>query len=300
MRSPRLRTPTAGRPRRPVILLVAGALAGVGLAAAGFTTPAPSGALPKGAVALVNGEPIRSDDYLRTLQALASDKRDGLTAADRRHTLDRLIEEELLVQRGLELGLARQDRRVRGDLTSTVIDGIVSDAGEREPGDDELAAFYSANRDFFAGPGRLRVRQVFVRVAAPDDPAALARAEQAARRLRTGETLAAVAAELGDPPLSPLPDAALPPGKLRDYLGPTALRAALDLDVGEVSDPVRSGTGYHVLQVVERQPDALPAFADVRAQVADEFRRRAGERALRAYLDELRARARIVVVEPLP
>jgi len=87
------------------------------------------------------------------VQAVATDKRDPLTAEDRAHVLERLIEEELLVQRGLTLGLARQDRRVRADLTATVIDGVVSDASEGEPSDDELTAFYAANRDFFAGPG---------------------------------------------------------------------------------------------------------------------------------------------------
>jgi parvulin-like peptidyl-prolyl isomerase len=223
-----------------------------------------------------------------------------LTDADRQRVLDRIVEEELLVQRGLALGLARYDRRVRADLTATVIDGVVSDTTESAPSEEEVASFYAANRDFFAGPGRVRVRQVFVRVSVPTDPAAQTRAETAARRLRAGESFAAVAAELGDTPLSPLPDTALPPSKLRDYLGPTALRAALELEVGAVSDPVRSGTGYHVLQVSERQPDALPELDGIRPQVVAELRRRAGERALRAYLEELRANATVVVAEPLP
>jgi parvulin-like peptidyl-prolyl isomerase len=297
----RMRGGAATPARRPMVLLALGALAGAALAAAGLlSTSAHGRGLPAGAVAMVNGEPIRQDDYTRMVQAVANDKRDALTDDDRRHVLDRLIEEELLVQRGLGLGLARQDRRVRGDLTATVIDAVVGDASERQPDDDELSAFYAANRDFFAGPGRLRVRQVFVRVATPSDPAAEARAAEAARRLRAGEPFAAVAAELGDAPMSPLPDSALPAAKLRDYLGPTALRAALELDVGAVSDPVRSGTGYHVLQVVERQPDAEPPLADIRPQVVAEFRRRAGERALRAYLGELRANADVVLAEPLP
>ena len=282
-----------------MVLLIVGAALGALAAAAGLSAPH-GGRLPAGVMALVNDEPIREEDYARALDAIAADTRATLGEDDRRHALDRLIEEELLVQRGLALGLARDDRRVRADLTQTVIDGIVNQANDREPSDAEVQEFYAANRDFFAGPGRLRVRQVFVRVTAPSDPAALARAEQAAQRLRGGESLAAVQAALGDPPLSPPPDAPLPPAKLRDYLGPTVLRAALALAPGEVSDPVRSGTGYHVLEVAERQTDGTPALADIRPQVVNEWRRRAGEEALRAYLDELRAASSVVVPERLP
>lgn len=287
-------------PRRPTVLLVGGALLGAMLAAAGLTTSGGGGALPPDVVAMVNQAPIRTEDYVRMCEAVAADRRAPLEATDRQRVLDRLIEEELLVQRGLTLDLPRLDRRVRADLTQTVIDGIAGEANARQPSEEELRTFYDAHRDLFAGPGRLRVRQVFIRVTAPSDPAALARADQAAQRLRAGEAIDAVQASLGDSPLAALPDAPLPPSKLRDYLGPTALRTALDLDVGEVSDPVRSGTGYHVLQVVERQADSAPALEDVRPQVTAELHRQAGEQALRDYLDELRAGAAVTVREPLP
>jgi parvulin-like peptidyl-prolyl isomerase len=286
-------------PRRPTVLLVGGAALGAFLAAAGLTAPG-AGGLPPDVVALVNQAPIRTEDYVRMCEAVAGDRRAPLEEADKQHILDRLIEEELLVQRGLTLDLPRLDRRVRADLTQTVIDGIASQDNDREPSDEELRAFYESHRDVFAGPGRLRVRQVFVRVTAASDPAALARADQAAQRLRAGESVAAVQAALGDPPLAPLPDTLLPPAKLRDYLGPTALRTALELDVGGVSDPVRSGTGYHVMQVIERHSDTAPALDEIRSQVVAEFRRQAGEQALRRYLDDLRGAADVRVREPLP
>jgi len=284
-------------------LLAAGAALGVILAALGLVRSGrgDAGGLPAIAVARVNGELIRADDYQRVLSGLAQDKRNPIDDAQRKQILDRLIDEELLVQRGLELGLARHDGKIRKDLTAAVIDSIVAEFADTQPGDKELEAFYEQNRAFFAGPGRVRVRQVFCRVPiSPDAPMAFDRAQQAAQRLRNGEDFDAVRTALGDPEMAPLPDAPLPLPKLVDYLGPTASRVATGLDIGQVSEPVRSSTGYHVLQVLDRVPDSGPPFADVKAQVEAEFRRRAGERALRAYLDELRSRADIAVASKLP
>lgn len=278
------------------MLLAAGAAAGVALAASGLIAVKPGSSMPHGAAAQVNGEFIRREDYERTLAGLAGDRRDGVGAEDRRRVLDRLIDEELLVQRGIELGLARHDRKVRADLSAAVIGSIVADTEDVQPTPAQLQAFYDENRGFFTRPGRLRLQQVFIGVATEaDDSAARARATEASRRLRAGEAFGAVRAALGDPEISPLPDAPLPAEKLIDYLGPTALKAALALAAGEVSDPVRSGSGYHVLQVVERQPDVTPPLADIQQQVAAEFRRRAGDQALRTYLNDLRARANVVV-----
>ena len=290
------------RTTRSTLLLSSGTVIGIGLAAAGLLgAQSPSGrAWPHAAVARVNGEVIGTDDYQRALHALAQDRRGGLEDGDRRLVLDRLIDEELLIQHGLELGFVRQDAKLRKDLTAAVIDSVVAEHQDVQPTDAELQAFYDAHQEFFTGPGRLRVRQIWCRTPATDGSDVLARAQRAADRLRAGEPFATVRDALGDPELAPPPDVPLPAAKLADYLGPTALRTALRLEVGAVSDPVRSNTGYHVLQVVERQPDAAPPLESIRPQVAAEFRRRAADKALRAYLDDLRARAAVEVTSELP
>ena len=287
---------------RGSVLLAIGAGAGVALAATGLVASGVTRGrgLPPGAVARVNGALLRADDYTRSLDALERDRRGGAEPADRRFVLDRLIDEELLVQRGLELGLARQDARVRRDLTAAVIDAVVTEHEDGTPPDAELEAFYRRERDFFARPGRLRVRQLWCRAdTAADAPSAEARARAAAASLRAGEDFAGVRARLGDAEIAPLPDALLPPAKLLDHLGPTALRAALELETGAVSDPVRSATGYHVLQVVEREAEWVPPREEIGDEVVAEYRRRRGERALRAYLDGLRARADVEIAPSL-
>jgi peptidylprolyl isomerase len=297
----RVTTGNAGGGARARGLLLLGALAGLGAAAASLLGPSAGGrGLPDGAVARVNETVIRADEVARVLAALESDRRTPLTDEDRRHVLDRLIEEELLVQHALALGLARSDRRVRADLVSAVLGSLAAAGDGYEPDEREVREFYAENRDFFAGPGRLWVRQVFVAVDGGGEEAARERATRAAERLRAGDAIERVRQELGSPEVAPVPDAPLPPAKLREYLGPTALLAAMDLAPGATSGPVRSAQGYHVLTLVERDPGGAPPLEEILPQVRAELRRRADDRALRERLDQLRAEADVVVGGELP
>ncbi len=129
---------------------------------------------------------------------------------------------------------------------------------------------------------------------------ALERAREITRRLRAGEPFAEMKNELGDREVARLPDGLLPPTKLREYLGPTAARTVLALEPGAISDPVRTAGGFRVLQLLEREPERTPPLREIQTEVLTEFRRRAGDRALRSYLDELRARAEIQIAETRP
>jgi parvulin-like peptidyl-prolyl isomerase len=145
------------------------------------------------------------------------------------------------------------------------------------------------------------VRRIWFRVAGPeDDAASAARAADAARRLGAGEAFEAVRTALGDAEIAPVPDALLPPAKLLDYLGPTALRAADELAPGAASAPMRGTGGYQVVQLVERGPTERAPLADVRETLVAELRRERGEQALRRYLDDLRRGAHVELAEPLP
>ena len=250
------------------------------------------------AVAEVNGTIIRKATYERALAALARDRRDPLGEVDRRYVLDRLIEEELLLQRAVDLGLDKSNLVVRNTLVSAMIETIVSGVGPREPDAEQVAAFYAQNRAFFARGDRFWLRQLRFPIEAGGDRseserAALGRAQQAARRARTGESLDEIARELGSISVAPLPDGLLPAVKLREYLGPGLASEATGLKPGEVSDPIRGSGAYHVFRMLERVESPAPELADVESQVRAEMRRRAGDESLRAYLDQLRTDATI-------
>ena len=286
---------------RPVALLALGAAIGLTVAAAGLVSkPRAAHTVPDDAIATVNGTLLRRADYERAVEALASDRRSGLADDDKRHVLDRLVDEELLVQRAFELGLAQRDRRVRTDLVTAMIEAVTNEAEQSEPSDADVAAYFAEHRDYFATPGRMQVEQVFVRASGDADADALARARDAAEKLRAGVSAEAVQTEAGPAPVATLPGGPVPAAKLREYLGPAAVEALLALAPGAVSEPVRAAGGYHVLRLVAREPGASPALAEVEKEVRAEVRRHAGDAALRRYLDDLRSRAEITLAGGVP
>jgi len=179
-----------------------------------------------------------------------------------------------------------------------LIASVTSDAEGGEPDEAALRAFYSENRGRFGSGPRLRVDVAFVSASGRPEALARERAETVARRLRAGEDFAAVRGELGDATVAGLPEGALDLDTLRDYLGPTAARAASELEVGQVAGPVRGSAGYFVLVLRERLAEQPAPFEALREQVRAEYLRSRGETALRDYLAGLHESAEVRILDP--
>ena len=138
--------------RRALWLLAAGSVVGIllGAATAFHKSGSAASALPDDAIASVNGRPIREEEYTRAVAMLAGDKRTEIADEDRTHVLNRLIEEELLIQRGIEIGLVNSDRSVRKAITQAMLASIVAESVSAQPAEDELRAFYAENPSLFA------------------------------------------------------------------------------------------------------------------------------------------------------
>ncbi|MEJ2602849.1 MAG: peptidylprolyl isomerase [Gammaproteobacteria bacterium] len=276
-----------GRRRRDIALLSAGACLGVVLAIYGLLVGDGPRALPPDAAARINGRTIDNSDLADALAALGSDSRDRLDRSDRRWILGRLIEEELLVQRALELDLGHADRAVRAALVDAMIRRVTRDAAAATPTTEALEAWYADNAALFTGYDRLRVEAW----TAPD-PAAADRAREA---------LAAGAPDALPDTVSPLPGlprALMPPTKLRDYVGPTATTALIDAPEGAWVGPIPYAGRHLIARVAERRAGAVPAIEEIRTRVEAAWRRERMDAALSAYLEELRSRADIETAAP--
>ena len=113
--------------------------------------------LPDNIIATVNDKIIPSDKYQTIINLIQNDKRDELTKADREMALDRIIEEELLVQYAYKNGFLEADDLLRKSIVRSVVDSIVEQALSVVPADQDLLKFYETNRQTFAIDEKYRV-----------------------------------------------------------------------------------------------------------------------------------------------
>jgi SurA N-terminal domain/PPIC-type PPIASE domain len=266
-------------PSRSDAALLVAVLAAIVLALSGVLEVAVP--LPDGAVAAVNDTLIGREEFAARVDAVARQLERPPGAAERADILARVIDEELLLQQALALGLPRHDARVRSQLVQEVIRQAVAESARMPVSEQELRAFHSSEAAFFRHPPSFRVRRFECRDAA-----------------RAHELQAALEAR-GDPggagcdaSHALLPDAWLNEAKLRDYLG-AGLAQALALLAPGQSLVRESGGAVSVLWLAAVQPARAPAFEEIRLQLEAEFRRRRDEAALAVYVDGLRADASV-------
>jgi parvulin-like peptidyl-prolyl isomerase len=269
--------------KRPdLYYLVAGI---VGLAAALIgAIGAPRLELGTDAAAVVNGVPIPREALARAVLALEADSRNPVTPDREADVLERLIEEELLVQRGVDLGLAETDFAARRALVQSVLQLALAERSGAEPSAQELRRFYQDNAGFFAPASRFSASVVFLGATANAQ-----RIEQARSALARG----ADARELGDDTAIPMPRGALAQAEWARFIGADAAAAAARLSPGEVTQAIPASGGVFLIRVEGFAAAPAPPYEQVAEQVRAEFDRRADEAAARAYIERLKRAARI-------
>ncbi len=271
---------------RAGLLVVAGG--GLGLVAAMWSALGigPAVATHRDAVAVVDGTPIQRSVFEGALEGLAAAKRTALTEAEKREALDRIIDEELLLQRALALGLGDSDPPSRKALVNAMLQFSIADASRRTPRDADLAAFYAERPKLIAPQPLLTVRGVSFGL--KDEAKAVAfkavldkgTAFDAAVRAQGAEGLL-------------LPGGPVIPSKIAEYAGASVRDAALSLQPGQSVGPIGIGSRLVFVHLVARTETPPPPLEAVRDVVLEEWQKREAEKAFAAYVDGLRRKARI-------
>ncbi|HHR84904.1 MAG TPA: tetratricopeptide repeat protein [Candidatus Acetothermia bacterium] len=75
--------------------------------------------------------------------------------------------------------------------------------------------------------------------------------------------------------------------------------AAFSLKVGEISQPVKSQYGYHIIKVTDRKAAHTPSLADVKTKVHDDYVKEVGDTKFNDWYKNIHDQAQITVEMPL-
>ncbi len=259
------------------VLLLAAAL--IGLAPV-------SGRCDDAVVARVNGVDIKQSD-LDFAASEVGPRLANYSPEDRKKVLlQYVIENELMAEAGQKDGLDKQttfparvkyhDRRALRDAFFDVsIVGAVSEDTAKKIYDEKIATMKPQQE--------IHARHILV--------ATEEEAKKVKERLKNGEDFATVAKEVSK-------DSGTEGGDLGFFTRGQMLKpfedAAFALEVGQISDPVQTQFGWHIIKVEEKRDQPLPTFAQVKdAIVAQLVQQKAQE-----VVTGLRDAAKIEVVDP--
>jgi hypothetical protein len=293
------------RPQRALLLPACGALLGLGLAGVAVLRPMPQSAVvPPGYIALVNQKGILTSDFVAQTAAVAGKPYAETTAAERSKTLQTMIDEELLVQRGVSLDLPETTTEVRDVMTAAVNAQVDAASRGESPSDADLKSFYESHRADYSMPGSMSVRDLVLHVGGylnADQSTAQAEtdAAEAVYQLRSGVPVERVMQHFGltDSGRSERGEELDFAAKL--HLGLKLFQVASALSDGEISEPALDTDGVHILVMARRRPPQVADFNSVRPKIYSDYTEAVARRAEQEGLKLLRKDAEILVA-PVP
>lgn len=288
-------------------------------------------------VAKVNGQPIRRFDLDNMTQGFAFEKHrktldqlePGEVAALRDLAMEKMVARELIYQQALANGVVADEaaidverqkivdnfpseeeffatlekagisatdyhRMLRQDLTVNLMtEQRIAELPD--PAEELIEAFYRQHPEKMRRQGRVRASHILLRADA-DNPAAVEAAVAELQRRCADENFAELARELSACPSSTAG------GDLGWFRRGDMVRefadVAFSLEVGDISAPVSTQFGVHLIKLTGKEEDEQLTLDEARPQIVAFLRQEAGSTFIQQWVEELRAQAEVEVLSP--
>jgi peptidyl-prolyl cis-trans isomerase SurA len=165
--------------------------------------------------------------------------------------------------------------------------------------DEEIKAYYEANKQDFLRPPSVHLRHILFRIpenATPSDTDAIQRKAQAVlAELNGGAKFIDLALRYSEDP------SASKGGDIgtisRGQMLPEFEAVAFELPVGQVSEPVRTKYGFHLIQVVERAEGNYQPLNEISQKLREFLQEKRAQGKYQEWIEKLRDQAYVKIYE---
>ncbi len=236
-------------------------------------------------VAKVGGAGITQADFEREMKSLPDYAQQLFEGeAGKEKFLDEIIKKEILYQEALKKGLDKSPEFTRKleefkklTLASALLEREIM--SKNKVTDQEVKDFYNKHKEDFTTTSQIRASHILVKTEAE--------ANKVLERLKKGEKFEEIAKK------ESLDKGSAQNGGdvgyfSRGQMVPEFERAAASLKVGQLSGPVKTSYGYHIIKVTDKKTGPVVEFDRVKDVI---YQRLSGERQKEAfdkYINELR------------
>lgn len=242
-------------------------------------------------LAVVDGQPLTEATLLKEAESLPPYVRTILeTAPGRAQFLESVITRDLMMREALRRGIDRRPEvadRIAMARKSIVLEALLRDVAEKAPGlsDAALRKIYDANPSLHHVGERVRVSHMLFRDKG--------RALQILGRAKAGEPFESLMKEVA----ATNGEVAADLGEIeRGNFVKEFEEAAFAATPGEVTGPIKTTYGYHVIKVYARSPAGTISFEEMKPKLLAEQREQAQRDAFEGLIADLRKQATVRVV----
>ena len=219
-------------------------------------------------LARANGVDIRQSDLALAEEDIGSAMPQMGPEQKRDYLITYLADVIILAQAADQHQLANRGdvkQRIEFERHKALMEALLQDAGKAAMTDDELHKVYNEAIKQTPNEQEVRARHILV----PTE----GEAKDIEAQLKSGVDFATLAKQKSKDP------GAAEGGELgyftKDQMVPEFAAAAFKLDKGQISDPVKTQFGWHVIQVEDKRVKPTPTYDEVKGQLENYVARRA-------------------------
>lgn len=239
------------------------------------------------AVALVNDMVISEDQYIKYISTLGIDSIDENDEELLEIVLEKMIEEELLLQKGIDLELHKFDIQIRKAIIQQVIDSVLLQNDE-EISEKELKEYYEQNKNKYQLNKLIQLNLIFVNSQKKEDTDLVletiinAGFESAKNQFHQNLFFS-------------IPNRLISQKDCNQLLGVSFCKEVFDLDLNEISKPIKYESGVLIAQIKNTNSNILDEnlFRKLYDKILFDYKNSNDDKYFRDYIKFLKENAKI-------